>query len=250
MDSVAGFDPPDPAVEGIGSAFVATSYAQPMGQSEQVLTAMEDSVYGETVNSQLVELFEPGQRLLDIGCGAGAWAPELRAKGATHLEGIEFAGEAADVAESRYDKLHREPVERLDLTGSDFDTIVVADVLEHLVDPWTEMTRWRQWVKPTGQIVVSVPNLQSLELLRPLLRGRFTYVDGGGMMDRTHLRWFTHQSMTDALAEAGWRVTVVGRPRLGKRGQLSRLTAGRFDRMLQNQIQMVAVSEAAQTTVK
>lgn len=201
---------------------------------------MRSAVYGDVVNVPLLELFTPGERVLDIGCGTGAWASALRGRGARQLVGIEISPVAADLAASRYDEVLRDPIEQTDLTDRDFDTIIAADVLEHLVDPWEQLTRWRGWVVAGGQLVVSVPNLQSVDIVAQLLRGRFTYRDGGGLMDRTHLRWFTHASMNDALRAVGWTPIVWGRPVGGKRGLADRVTGRAITGFLQRQIQVVA----------
>jgi 2-polyprenyl-3-methyl-5-hydroxy-6-metoxy-1,4-benzoquinol methylase len=204
---------------------------------------MRGETYGDVVNWRLLRLFAPGDAVLDIGCGTGLWADELRSRGASELTGIEIAPGAAAQASGRYDQVLRDPVEMIDLSGRAFATVIAADVLEHLVDPWEQLARWRQWVRPGGQIVVSVPNLQSVDILKRLLRGRFDYEDGGGMMDRTHLRWFTHSSMDKALRVAGWRPVAWGRPVDGRRAPVDRITGHRLAGFLQRQVQVVAVAD-------
>jgi 2-polyprenyl-3-methyl-5-hydroxy-6-metoxy-1,4-benzoquinol methylase len=204
---------------------------------------MRDRVYGDVVNVPLLDLFEPGRRVLDIGCGTGTWAPNLRLKGAEEIVGVEFAPEAADRAAPLYDRLLREPVEGLelcDLTREPFDTIIVADVIEHLVDPWRELRRWTQWVGAGGQLVVSVPNLRHFRIVRSLLCGRFDYTDSGGVMDRTHLRWFTRASLASELLTAGWAPTTWGRPHAGRSRQLDRVTLGRVGDFLLPQLRVVS----------
>ena len=161
--------------------------------------SMRGRIYGEVVNTGLLDLFEPKRRVLDVGCGTGAWVPLLRRKGVENIVGIEFAVAAADQAERVYDRVVRQPVENVsldDLGAQPFDTIIAADVIEHLVDPWHELRRWTGWVVPGGQLVISVPNLRYFRLVSSLVQGRFDYSDEGGLMDRTHLRWFTRRSLT------------------------------------------------------
>lgn len=204
---------------------------------------MRERIYGEVINTRLLELFAPGRRLLDIGCGTGAWGPALRSRGAGVLVGVEIAPEAAAVARRFYDLILERPSEELGLEelGGRFDTIVAADVIEHLVDPFDELRRWGEWCSPGGELVLSTPNLRHFRVLRELVaRGRFDYVDGGGVMDRTHLRWFTQASLADALADAGWRVLRWGRLTIGKSGRLNSLAGGRLDGLLAPQIQLVA----------
>jgi 2-polyprenyl-3-methyl-5-hydroxy-6-metoxy-1,4-benzoquinol methylase len=208
---------------------------------------MRDRTYGETVNHWLLELFVPGRRVLDIGCGTGAWAPYLRRGEAIELVGIEIAPAAADVARGRYDRILTTPSEELDpaALGGTFDTIIAADVIEHLVDPFAELRRWVKWCAPNGEMVISTPNLRHFRVLRDLAgRGRFDYVDEGGMMDRTHLRWFTEASLADALEEAGWRVRRWGRLSGGRSGRVNTLARGRLNGLLAPQIQVVATPRA------
>jgi 2-polyprenyl-3-methyl-5-hydroxy-6-metoxy-1,4-benzoquinol methylase len=205
---------------------------------------MRDRIYGETINYWLLELFVPGRRLLDIGCGTGAWAAELRARGANELVGIEIAAAAADAARGRYDRVLTDPTEDLDagMLGGTFDTIVAADVIEHLVDPFANLRRWVEWCAPEGELVISTPNLRHFRVLRDLVaRGRFDYVEEGGVMDRSHLRWFTEASLAGALEEAGWRVRRWGRLSTGRSGRVNTLARGRLNGLLAPQIQVVAI---------
>jgi 2-polyprenyl-3-methyl-5-hydroxy-6-metoxy-1,4-benzoquinol methylase len=205
---------------------------------------MSDSSYGGVPNHALLSLFRPGRRVLDIGCGEGAWGPWLRGRGAAVLVGLDVSERSVDAARPRYDRAICGGVEAIgldDLGGEPFDTIVAADVLEHLVDPWRELRRWRSWVKPSGQLVISVPNLRDGRLLlRLAVRGRFDYSDVGGMMDRTHLRWFTAASMADELGQAGWQIERRGGAFGPVRGRLNRVTRGYCQDLLAHQLHLVA----------
>ena len=204
---------------------------------------MRDRVYGETINHALLELFTPGRRVLDIGCGTGVWAPHLRRRGAKELIGIEISPVAAAEAGARYDRVMTQPSESIepDDLGERFDTIIAADVIEHFVEPFDELQKWRDWSAPDGELVISTPNLRHFRVLGELiLRGRFDYVDGGGVMDRTHLRWFTHRSLADALSRAGWEMVRIGEVRSGRSGRVNTLAAGRLNGLLTVQIQLVA----------
>jgi 2-polyprenyl-3-methyl-5-hydroxy-6-metoxy-1,4-benzoquinol methylase len=127
------------------------------------------------------------------------------------------------------------------LGGEQFDTVVAADVLEHLVDPWQELRRWRSWTAPNGQLVISVPNLRDGRLMMRLaLRGRFDYSDAGGVMDRTHLRWFTSTSIAEALSTAGWTVERISGYCGPRREVVNRLTRRLFEDVLAYQLYLVA----------
>jgi 2-polyprenyl-3-methyl-5-hydroxy-6-metoxy-1,4-benzoquinol methylase len=210
---------------------------------QDAIDATGGRVYG-SVNRDLLALLGPIGRVLDVGCGDGSLGPELRRLGATELVGVEVVEEAAVRAEAHYRPVLREPVERLDLAalgGEPFDTIVAGDVLEHLVDPWRELARWRDWIAPAGQLAISVPNLRHIRVLgRLVLRGRFDYDPVGGVMDRTHLRWFTQRSLADQLEAAGWRAVRFGRPSAGRTRRLDRATGGRLSDVLVAQLRVVA----------
>jgi 2-polyprenyl-3-methyl-5-hydroxy-6-metoxy-1,4-benzoquinol methylase len=146
-------------------------------------------------------------RLLDVGCGGGSWAPRLRDAGARELVALDPSAAAIALAGERYDAAVIGTIEDTELSalGSEpFDVIVVADVLEHLVDPWRALNKLRSWAAPGAALAVSVPNLRFYRLLGNLvLRGEFEY-ERFGVRDWTHLRWFTRTSLARTLAASGW----------------------------------------------
>ncbi len=180
--------------------------------------------YGRGTNYEVLDLVPPGVSCLDIGCGEGGWGVELRQKGVTRLVGVEVDPRLAEAA-VEYDHVAVGPIESLDLEAlGRFDLVVAADVLEHLSDPWDTLSRFRGCVAPGGQLLVSVPNARCVEITVPLvLRGRFDYEDGGGLMDRGHLRWFTRRSLTADLLAAGWQPHTWRFVTLGRRRPINRV---------------------------
>jgi SAM-dependent methyltransferase len=165
-------------------------------------------VYGGTDNEEVLRgLGTISGRLLDVGSGAGSWAPRLRHAGARELVALDPSPEAIAVAGERYDAAVVGTIEDTPLTalgGRPFDVIVVADVLEHLLDPWRALRTLRGWAAPDGLLAVSVPNLRFYRLVGNLvLRGEFEY-EPWGVRDWTHLRWFTRRSLTRTLIASGW----------------------------------------------
>jgi 2-polyprenyl-3-methyl-5-hydroxy-6-metoxy-1,4-benzoquinol methylase len=181
--------------------------------------------------------------VLDVGCGVGAWADELRAAGAQRLTGIEPAEAAADRARTRYDIVRAEPIELLELDalgGEPFAHVIAADVLEHLVDPWRVLRALHGWSLPAATLAISVPNARNFRLsLALVLGGRFTYRTSG-LMDWTHLRWFTRASLEDALRLSGWEPQRWRWVTAGKSRLLGSATRGASDPFLAPQIQVVA----------
>jgi SAM-dependent methyltransferase len=198
--------------------------------------------YGGVPNISLVEFIGAVHgRVLDIGCGEGTWAGDLRRGGAEELVGVEVSSAACERARTRYDAVLESPVESLDFPeegGARFDLVIAADVLEHLQDPWETLRRSRSWGK---RIAVSVPNLRYHGILGGLLvRGEFEYVDEGGLMDRSHLRWFTKKSLDRALRASGWQPVRWGGSWGPKRRMVGELTFGLFNELLWHQLHVIA----------
>jgi len=94
-----------------------------------------------------------------------------------------------------------------------FDCIVFADVLEHLRDPWGTMEQYLQRLKPGGYVVASIPNVRNFYLLYNLIvRGQWRYEDSG-LLDRTHLRFFTRKEIMELFSVAGLEVEMVSENR-------------------------------------
>jgi 2-polyprenyl-3-methyl-5-hydroxy-6-metoxy-1,4-benzoquinol methylase len=149
-----------------------------------------------------------GRRLLDAGAADGFLAEVLTANGwdVTAIERDPLRAErarrkcreviVADLADVG-DKL----------IGS-FDAIVYGDVLEHVADPLSALVAVNRKLAPDGAVIVSVPNVAHLWVRLSLLAGRFEYRDRG-ILDRTHLRFFTRRTFLDLLAGAGLRVEAL-----------------------------------------
>lgn len=171
-----------------------------MNAAQESPSPAQLSSYYRNVRPEIVERVPAGAHMvLDVGCGAGSLGAHLLTTGRVrHVMGIEVAPDAAREAATHLDKV---VVANLNLTTVDaalqgvakpgFDCIVCADVLEHLVDPWGTLSTLVDYLKPGGTLVVSVPNVRHWSIWMPLVtRGRWDYRDSG-ILDRTHLRFFT-----------------------------------------------------------
>jgi 2-polyprenyl-3-methyl-5-hydroxy-6-metoxy-1,4-benzoquinol methylase len=142
---------------------------------------------------------------LDVGCGAGTFASLLHAHGLRHVVGVEPDPERAAQAADKADRVICSSVEHAldeELADARFDLIVASDVIEHLVDPWTVVTRLATHLEPGGQLLLSVPNVGNLEVVKQLLlRGEWRF-DDDGLFDRTHLRWFGRKTLRSLLGDA------------------------------------------------
>ena len=200
--------------------------------------------YGEGVNEEVLhQLGSIRGRLLDVGSGAGSWAPRLRAAGGSHLVALDPSAAALEQARLRYDLAVLGGVEDVDLDrlgAEPFDVIVVADVLEHLVDPWSALRKLRRWASADGLLAVSVPNLRYYRLIGNLaFRGEFEY-ERAGVRDWTHLRWFTQRSLGRALVSCGWLPLRWGRSRTLKGRLLARVSEQVANECLRAQLTVVA----------
>jgi 2-polyprenyl-3-methyl-5-hydroxy-6-metoxy-1,4-benzoquinol methylase len=178
------------------------------------LAARRGADYGSLRHDAKIALLrEPLGRVLDVGCARGANADALRAQGAGELAGIELNEQFAADARERYDEVVTGSVpEDLPWPDGSFDTILAYDVLEHLVDPWTAAKRLTALLKPGGRLHVSLPNARSKKLWLPLvLRGTFAY-EPEGIMDVTHLRFFTRRDALALVEAAGLEVVSVDHP--------------------------------------
>jgi 2-polyprenyl-3-methyl-5-hydroxy-6-metoxy-1,4-benzoquinol methylase len=158
-------------------------------------------------------------RVLDLGCATGATGAALKQRQAVEVVGVEREPAYADEAATRLDRVLTADVEGLDPEQlGRFDALIAADVLEHLVDPWTALRRYARLLHPGGTAVVSLPNVAHWSTHAYLLRGTWPRKPEG-IFDATHLRWFTLADAHALLAQAGLEPhTVVRRGWIATRG--------------------------------
>jgi 2-polyprenyl-3-methyl-5-hydroxy-6-metoxy-1,4-benzoquinol methylase len=153
----------------------------------------------------MVELVGGSKRVLDVGCATGYLAEALAVRGCT-VSGLEYDAESAEDARPHLDRLVVGDVETLDLAeafdGERFDVVVFGDVLEHLRDPLAALRKARTVLAERGSVVASIPNIAHGSVRLALLAGRFDYQELG-LLDNTHVRFFTRSSIEDLFREAG-----------------------------------------------
>lgn len=161
----------------------------------------------------IMELVGRDKRVLDVGTAAGHLAEALAERGC-RVTGIEIDLAAARRAEERCESVIIGDVETLDVyekLGEDvFDVIVFGDVLEHLRDPLRTLVRMKPFLRPEGYVVASIPNVAHGSVRLALLQGRFEYRPLG-LLDETHLRFFTRESMERLFDDAGYSVSGLER---------------------------------------
>lgn len=163
-----------------------------------------DSRYG--AHALVAAMVGKGHRVLDVGCGEGALSKRLAEDGNEVLS-LERDGPMAKAAAARGLQVVNRDIETDSIENlGPFDAIVCADVLEHLHDPRGALLKLRGRLTPEGRLICSIPNIAFYTVRLKVLLGEFEYTDGG-IMDRTHLRFFTHQTARALLEEAGFRVS-------------------------------------------
>ena len=170
-----------------------------------------DPRYHEVPRTEIASFIaEPPGAVLDVGCGAGATGKLLKEKfPGTRVIGIEINPRAAEHARRFLDQVICAPIEDVDLArdapGANVTTVLLLDVLEHLYDPWRALVRVRGWLAPGTRVLASVPNIRNLAVLDDLAAGRFQYAENG-VLDVTHVRFFTREELRRMFEETGYRV--------------------------------------------
>lgn len=165
------------------------------------------------------------RRVLELGCGEGAFGATVKESRGAEVWGIEFDGQAAQLASSVIDRvLVGDANMRIaELPDNYFDAVVCNDVLEHLVDPFTTLKELRGKLQPEGVVVASIPNIRYLPALGKVLFRRDFPQEDYGIFDRTHLRFFTRRSIVRMFKNAGFDMQRIKgiNPFLGPFGALA-----------------------------
>lgn len=190
-------------------------------KSQQPWNAMKSAtpkleVMGQTpphtaVNLDVLAMIPPtARRIVEVGCMHGALAAAHREKQPeAHYVGIDIDADYAAAAAVNCSQTMAANIETMDDAAFaalfPSDCWIFADCLEHLRDPWRVLARVRQQIAADGSLLVCMPNAQHWSQQWRLTSGQFRYEDSG-LMDRTHLRWFTRITMLEMFEKTGWRV--------------------------------------------
>jgi 2-polyprenyl-3-methyl-5-hydroxy-6-metoxy-1,4-benzoquinol methylase len=223
-----------------------TTPREPRDSTIQSIYADKPDSYFANARADIVKALpaDPDAQVLELGCGAGGTGRAvLEAGKAGRYVGIELSATAAAFASEHLSEVLLGDVEALDLAPlhGAFDALIISEVLEHLTDPWTTLKRLAECLKLGGRVYASSPNVSHWKVIWGLIRGRFDYADKG-VMDRTHLRWFTPQTYAELFRSAGLEVVEV-RPSTPLRSRtlmVDRLTGGRLRHLLHTQTMVVA----------
>ena len=190
--------------------------SQRVPQSVAITKTQENSSpaangYYEHARPEILELIPlTARRILDVGCGAGRLGEAVKARQRAYVVGVECIASAAESARSRLDEVIVGDVENLepDFEPGSFDAVVCGDVLEHLRIPERFLARARSWLRPDGVLIASIPNARHHSVIAELIEGNWSYEDAG-LMDRTHLGFFTRSDMIDLFVGAGFQINRI-----------------------------------------
>lgn len=171
------------------------------------------ATYFANARNDIVAMLKTGQdaAILELGCGAGGTGRAAMAAGkAGRYVGLELNEEAAAIAAEALTDVVVGDVQCVDLAPyrGQFDALIVSEVLEHLTDPWDTLQRLTTCLRPGAQVFASSPNISYWKVVWNLILGRFRYQEAG-VMDKTHLRWFTPESFRQLFESAGVEVETI-----------------------------------------
>jgi SAM-dependent methyltransferase len=167
--------------------------------------------YFEHLRAELIDLIAvPPALFVEFGCGTGLTGAEVKRRyPQAVVDGFEYSPTAGAAAAARLDHVHIGDVGEVDFAtlyepGS-IDGLLLADVLEHLYDPWALLVRIRPYLAAGCQVIASIPNIQNLALISALAAGEFEY-EPAGLLDVTHIRFFTRRGIIRMFEETGYDV--------------------------------------------
>ena len=177
----------------------------------QNLASNTYKVYENATRDEMLPFVPEGARfILDIGCSVGNFGSLLKVKRRAEVWGVEVDERSAEIASARLDKVLIGAFDRdLELPKHAFDCIVFNDVLEHMVDPYSALEYAKELLTDDGCVVASIPNVRYFGNMWMLLVHRSWEYQDSGILDRTHLRFFTQESIKSLFANAGFEIRII-----------------------------------------
>lgn len=166
-------------------------------------------IYSQNIRFEIINMMnsdpEAPLNVLEVGCACGGTLMNIKHRYPnSNLYGIEIDEAASSVASMIAD-VRNYDAERglMEYDDNFFDYIILADVLEHLYDPWKVLRNLKRFLKTDGKLLVSIPNLMHYTVINGLLEGSFTYTEAG-ILDRTHVRFFTLHELKKMILQSGY----------------------------------------------
>ena len=159
--------------------------------------------------SKIFNFVKPNSRILDVGCSSGRLGSELIKEKNAYVVGIDIDKEDIEIAKKNLNEAYIFDLEHDDFKSlGKFDTVIFADVIEHLINPVSVLKKIKNNILPNGQLIFSVPNMANGIVRLELLAGRFEYKQWG-LLDRTHLHYYDLPELEKVLGSSGYAITKL-----------------------------------------
>lgn len=175
------------------------------------LSVKPEHYHSQNRSEMLQYIPESAKIILDVGCGEAGFSKLLKYRNNPEIWGIELNPEAAKNAEKIIDKvITGDILSNIDnLPDTYFDCIIFNDILEHLIDPYTVVNRIKSKLSQDGVVVSSIPNVRYIKvLLKLLLKKQWKYEDYG-VLDKTHLRFFSRKDIIQMFEDNGYDILII-----------------------------------------
>jgi len=169
-------------------------------------------------NPDLLKLIPTDSKhLIEVGCSYGALAREYKKiNPKSYYVGIDIENSYLDKAKEFCDKTESLNINNVDKVfyenNKNCDCWIFGDTLEHTIDPWEVLKNIRKVIPTHGCVIACIPNVQHWSIQAKISIGDFRYQDSG-LLDKTHLRWFTRQTINELFINTGFKI-IAGQPRI------------------------------------
>lgn len=198
----------------------------------------EDKYYKSEREDIIALVPDDTRRVLDVGCGFGLMGKRLKEGRNIEVIGIENEERVINIARDNVDQLIIGDVEnmKLPLEQGYFDCIVYGDILEHLKEPWRLIGEHTRYLKKGGCCIASIPNISHYSILKGLLNDIWEYRPSG-ILDETHLRFFTLEGIRQMFKDAGYLIEEEKRYIRASKSKkiLNKILLGRMEHLLTEQ---------------
>lgn len=165
---------------------------------------------GNHASNKIIKIIKPGSTVFEIGCASGIQSRLLNKELSCLITGLEIYEHAATNAKPYCEKVIIDNIEHINLSkhlkNKQFDVILFSDVLEHLNNPLSSLKKVKPYLKGNGCLIASIPNIAHAAICWELAHGRFDYQEFG-LLDDTHIRFFTKKNIAKLFELAGYKIT-------------------------------------------
>jgi SAM-dependent methyltransferase len=165
-------------------------------------------IYASINKAVLQQIPQQAQRILDVGCGSGSLGQAIKQSRNCEIVGITYSEAEANLASQFLDKVIIADMNELNLSNiGEFDCIICSHILEHLYQPEKLLVKLSGCLHSDGVLIIALPNTLHYKQRLEFLKGNFKYTDGG-VMDKTHFRFFDWDTAFDLVNNSGWQIVL------------------------------------------